>query len=57
MTKTITRRGKKSLAWLLAAAMILTLLMPMQVHAASYTADATLTFSDSGITASGAEDG
>ena len=57
MTKTIMRRGKKTLAGLLVSAMLLTLLMPMQVNAASYTADATLTFSDSGITASGSEEG
>lgn len=57
MTKTIMRRGKKTLAGLLVSAMLLTLLMPMQVNAASYTADATLTFSDSGITASGLEEG
>ena len=57
MTKTIMRIGKKTLAGLLVSAMLLTLLMPMQVNAASYTADATLTFSDSGITASGAEEG
>ncbi len=57
MTKTIMRRGKKTLAGLLVSAMLLTLLMPMQVNAASYTADATLTFSDSGIAASGLEEG
>ena len=51
------RRGKKTLAGLLVSAMLLTLLMPMQVNAASYTADAALTFSDSGITASGSEEG
>ena len=51
------RRGKKTLAGLLVSAMLLTLLMPMQVNAASYTADATLTFSDSGIAASGLEEG
>ena len=57
MTKTLTRTGKRTLVGLLVAAMLFTLAFPLQVRAESYTADTTFTFTDSGITASGSEDG
>lgn len=53
MTKTLTRTGKRTLVGLLVAAMLFTLAFPMQVRAATYTADTTFTFTDSAITAEG----
>ena len=53
MTKTITKTGKRTLVGLLVAAMLFTLAFPMQVRAATYTADTTFTFTDSAITAEG----